>query len=149
MARRLRETYRMVVILAILGVLQFSNYLSASGSHLSGKIALALVGSAVLAAVMGVLRAITVRIWRGDDNQLFRQGTWVTGVLWVVAVGLHLALDALVTHGTSSKDGNVGDATVVLYLAVSFGVQQVVLLRRATRMEAAGKLAPGPQVKVS
>jgi hypothetical protein len=146
--RRLRETYRVVVIFAIIGVLELSRYLSASGTHIGGKVAVALVGSAVLAAVMGVLRALTVRIWRGDASQLFRQGTWLTAVLWLVAVAAHLGLDALVAGGSGGTGGNIGDASIALYLAVSLGVQQVVLLRRAERLEAAGRLADSPREPV-
>lgn len=73
--RRVRENYPLVLILAVIGVVELSRFLSSSGLHLSGKIALALVGSAVLAAVMGVLRALTVRIWRDDGGQLLRKGT--------------------------------------------------------------------------
>ena len=57
-----------------------------------------------------------------------------------VAVAAHLGLDAWVAGGISGKHGNVGDATIALYLAVSFGVQQLVLLNRAEREEAAGRL---------
>lgn len=142
--RRVRENYRLVLILAVIGVLELSRFLSSTGSHLDGKIALALVGSGVLAAVMGALRALTVRLWRGEDGQLLRKGTWLTAVLWLVAVAAHLGLDALVAGGISGQHGNVGDATIALYLAVSFGFQQAVLLQRAKREEAAGRLPADP-----
>ena len=75
----------------------------------------ALLGSLVLAAVFGVLRAMTVRIWL-TDGQPWSRGSWVTASLWIVALAAHLGYDALVAgHGTD----NVGDATIVLYLAVS------------------------------
>lgn len=147
--RRLRETYRLVVIVAILGVLEFGRYLSASGTHIGAKVAVALVGSAILASVLGVLRAVTVRVWRGDGGQLLRKGTWLTAVLWVVALAAHLGLDELVAGGTNGKSGNVGDATILLYLAVSLGVQQVVLLRRAARLDTLGKLEYAPPPRVS
>lgn len=127
------------MILAILGVLQLSHYLSAS-THVSGKVTLALVGSALLAIVMGAVRALTVSVWRGNDGQLLRKGTWLTGVLWVVAVAAHLGLDEWVAGSGSSKSGSVADASILLYLAVSFGVQQAVLLRRAQLQEAAGQV---------
>jgi hypothetical protein len=147
--RRLRETYRIVVIFAIIGAVELSRYLSASGTHIGGKVAAALVGSAILAAVMGVLRALTVRIWRGEGNQLFRQGTWLTGLLWVVAVAAHLGLDALVAGGSGGSGGSIGDATLALYMAVSLGIQQLVLLRRAERLDAAGRLMDSPREPVS
>jgi hypothetical protein len=145
--RRVRENYRLVIILAIIGILELSNFLSANGHSISGgKITVALVGSAILAAVMGLVRALTVKIWRGDDGQLLRRGTWLTGVLWVVAIALHLGFDALVAGGFTTKGPNIGNATIVLYLAVTFGAQQVVLLRRADQQHAG---LGGPRTPVS
>jgi hypothetical protein len=86
----------------------------------------------VLAAVFGVLRAATVRIW-SQDGQVWIKGNWLTGLLWIVALGAHLGYDALVAHGHGSN-GGVGAATVVLYLAVSLGVQRLVAQFRASRM---------------
>jgi hypothetical protein len=135
--RRVRESYRLVIILAVIGVLELSRFTgSQTGSHVDGgRIALALVGSAVLAVGTGVLRAMTVRLWRGGDGRLLRQGTWLTATLWVVAVAAHLALDALVAGGTGGKKGDIGNATIALYLAVSFGVQQMVMRKRAERAQ--------------
>jgi hypothetical protein len=142
--RRVRENYRLVIILAIIGIFELSNFLSSSGHSMSSdKIALALAGSAVLAALMGVLRALTVKIWRGGDGQLLRQGTWLTGALWLVAVVLHLGFDALVAGGFTTKGPNIGNATIVLYLAVTLGAQQAVLLRRADRQDAAQPAGTG------
>lgn len=149
--RRVRDSYRLVIILAVIGVLELSRFLGRTGAHVSsGKIALALAGSAILAAGMGVLRAMTVRLWRGEDNQLLRKGTWLTATLWLVAVAAHLALDALVAGGAADKKGSIGNATIVLYLAVSFGVQQMVLLKRAERAQrtlADPHSADGPQTR--
>jgi len=144
--RRVRDSYRLVIILAVVGVLELSRFLSnRNGSHVGdGRIALALAGSAVLAVGMGVLRAMTVRLWRGRDGQLLRKGTWLTATLWVLAVAAHLALDALVAGGVSGKTGNIGNATILLYLAVSFGVQQMVLLKRAERAETDGRTLAAP-----
>jgi hypothetical protein len=135
--RRVRDSYRLVIILAVIGVLELSRFLgNRNGSHIGdGKIALALALSAILAAGMGVLRAMTVRLWRSGDGQLLRQGSWLTATLWVVAVAAHLALDALVAGGAGDKKGDIGNATIALYLAVSFGVQQMVMLKRAERAE--------------
>lgn len=144
--RRVRESYRLVIILAVIGVLELSRFLgSPAGSHLGGgKIAVALAGSAVLAAGMGVLRALTVRLWRGGDGQLLRKGTWLTATLWVAAVAAHLALDALVAGSVGGKKGDIGNATIALYLAVSFGVQQAVMLRRAERAETSSRPPADP-----
>src|SRR6202161_2297124 len=117
MARRLNENYRLSVILAIVGLVEFVNCLkSAHGPHDDGRIVVALVGSLVLAALLGAARALTVRVWRQDDGQLMRQGTWVTAVLWIVSLAVHLGYDELVAgHIAGTNGGNGGGATIVVY----------------------------------
>jgi hypothetical protein len=144
--RRLSENYRFSVILAIIGIIEFAQFLQGHPHH-TGAIAAAVVGSLVLAGVFGAVRAPTVRVWR-QDGQLYRKGTYLTAVLWVVALAAHLGYDYLVAgHVTGKNGGNVADATVVLYLVISLTVQRYVLLRRVAREEAAGQVpAGGPQV---
>ena len=142
--RRLRENYRLQIILAIIGIVEFVNFLHGHPTD-DGGIAAAVVGSLVIAAALGGARALTVKVWRGDDGQLLRQGTWLTALLWIVSFGAHLGYDYLVAgHVTGKNGGNVGDATVLLYLVVTLAIQQFVLLRRVTRQEAAGTIQPSP-----
>lgn len=89
----------------------------------------------MLAAVFGGLRASTVRLWL-QDGQPWSKGNWLTAALWVVALASHLGYDALVAH--SHGDSNVGAATVVLYLAVSLGIQRVIVQLRANRLQPGG-----------
>jgi hypothetical protein len=49
------------------------------------------------------------------------------------AFAAHLGYDGLVAHAHGNR--YVGPATVVLYLAVSLGVQRVIVLRRAHRLQ--------------
>jgi len=125
--QRLRENYRLPLILAIIGIVQFAGFLKGH-SHDDGGIVAAVVGSLVIAAAFGVL---------------LRKGTWITAILWVISFAAHLAYDYLVaghvTAGTNS--GNVGDATILLYLVVTLAVQRFLLMARAARQEAAGQLA--------
>ena len=141
--RRLSESYRLSLILAVIGVVEFANFLSGH-PHDDGGIAAALVGSLVIAAVFGAVRALTVRVWR-ENGQLLRKGTWLTAVLWVLSLAAHLGYDDLVAgHITGKNGGNVGGATVLLYLVVTLTIQRFVLLNRVARQEAAGTLAAGP-----
>jgi hypothetical protein len=121
---------RLAAILAVIGVVETVQYLQKY--HGGSATYAALGGSLVLAAVFGVLRAGTVRIW-SQDGQVWIKGNWLTGLLWIVALAAHLGYDALVARGHGSN-GNVGTATVVLYLAVSLGVQRLVAQLRASRM---------------
>jgi hypothetical protein len=147
--RRLRESYRLLILLAVIGIIEFATYLRGH-PHDDGGITAAVVGSLVIAAVMGGLRALTVRVWRGEGGQLLRQGNWLTALLWIVALGAHLGYDYLVAgNSTGSNGGDVGDATLLLYLVVSLAVQRFIMLSRATRQEAAGQLpVEGPQAQV-
>ena len=57
------------------------------------------------------------------------QGTVLTAVLWVVSLGAHLAMEVGIDH--SSKIAGLGASSLLLYLAVTLGVQREVLRRRA------------------
>lgn len=57
----------------------------------------------MLAAITGAIRAMTVRVWI-QAGQALRQGTWITAVLWVVSLGVHLGYDYLV-DGKGSQAG--------------------------------------------
>ena len=144
--RRLSESYRLSIILAVIGAVQFADFLKGHPGNPAG-ITTAVVGSLVLAGVFGVARAITVRVWR-QDGQLMRKGTWITAVLWIVAVAAHYGYDDLVAGHITGKNGSsVGNATVLLYLVISLTVQQFVLLARVKRQDAAGQVPIGdPQV---
>jgi hypothetical protein len=92
----------------------------------------------VLAAIFGAARAATVRIWI-QDGQAWSKGNILTAALWVVALGAHLGYDYLI--GQHKDIGSLGDATVLLYLAVSLAVQRVIVVLRAQRLSPA---VPGP-----
>src|ERR1700722_4975741 len=72
--RRLSESYRLSVILAVIGIWEFVEFLNGH-PHDDGGITAAVVGSLVLAAAFGAARALTVRVWR-EDGHLLRRGTW-------------------------------------------------------------------------
>jgi hypothetical protein len=145
--RRLRENYRMSIILGIIGIVEFAQFL---GGHPNddGGIAEAVLGSLVIAAVFGACRAVTVKVWRDPGGQLLRKGTWLTGALWVLSLAAHLGYDDVVAgHITGKNGGNVGDATICLYLVVTLTIQRFILLRRVARQEAMGEIpSSGPQV---
>jgi glutathione S-transferase len=80
----------------------------------------ALVGSLVLAASFGAARAATVKIWI-QDGQAWAKGNLLTAALWIAALAAHLGYDYLI-----GQHMGLGDATVVLYLAISLAVQWVI-----------------------
>ena len=144
--RRLSESYRLSIILAAIGIYEFAQFLSGH-PHDDGGIAVAVAGSLVLAAGFGAVRALTVRVWR-ENGQLLRRGTWLTALLWILSLAAHLGYDYVVAgHITGKNGGNVGNATIILYLVVTLTVQRFILLNRVARQEAAGQIPlGGPQV---
>jgi len=119
---------RLIAILAVIGLVEAVRF---AGTDHAGALTFAAIGgSLVLAAIFGALRAATVRIWL-QDGQPWSKGNWLTAALWVAALAAHLGYDALVAHGHGNA--GLGTATVVLYLAVSLGIQRVIVLQRAHR----------------
>jgi hypothetical protein len=85
----------------------------------------------VASVVFDAIRAPTVRVWV-DAGQAWRQGTWLTAVLWVVSLGVHLGYDYLV-EGKGSQSG-LGTASLLLYFGVTFTIQRLILQARARRI---------------
>jgi hypothetical protein len=139
-ARPVRGNQRVVLILVIIGLVEAVQYMQKL--HAGSTAVVALVGSLILAAVFGAARAATVRIWV-QDGQAWSKGNLLTAALWVVAVGAHLGYDYLI--GQHKDIGNLGDATVLLYLAVSLAIQRVIVTFRAQRLDPAtsGRMGPG------
>jgi hypothetical protein len=138
-ARRVSASgVRIALVLAVLGILETVQYLQKQ-HHDSGVTAAALGGSLVLAVAFGVARAVTVRIWQ-KDGSTWSQGNWITALLWAAALAAHLGYDYLLDkhHGTVG----LGDATILLYLAITLGTQRLVLLQRAHRMFPENPAAP-------
>jgi hypothetical protein len=129
---------RIVAIIGVIGLVETYQFMQ---HHHAGPVTYAaLLGSLVLAAVFGVLRALTVRLWL-KDGQPWSRGSWITASLWIVALAAHLGYDALVAG--RSQD-NVGAATIVLYLAVSLGIQRLIVQQRAQRLQSGILERPSP-----
>jgi len=99
--------------------------------------------SLLAGAGLGAIRAATVRIWRAKDGSAWRQGTMLTGALWLVSLATHLALDATIDQ--SSGIAALGSSSILLYLAVTLGVQREIVRRRAEPLAAGteGHTIPG------
>ena len=139
-ARPVRGNQRIVLILLIVGLLEAVQVVQKL--HAGSAPAIALAGSLVLAALFGAARAATVKIWV-QDGQAWVKGNVLTAALWVAAVAAHLGYDYLI--GQHKDIGNLGDATVLLYLAVSLAVQRVIVSARAERLDpvSIGRIGPG------
>ena len=127
--RPVRANFRLPLILAVIGVIQLSQFLK--HDHHTGTVFAALAGSLALAALFGAIRAMTVRVWI-QAGQALRQGTWVTAVLWVVSLGVHLGYDYLV-DGKGAQSG-LGTASLTLYFAITYTIQRFILQAKAQRI---------------
>jgi hypothetical protein len=131
-SRPVRGNQRLLLVLGVVGLIETSAYLERV--HTGSVAIVALLGSLVLAAAFGAVRAFTVRLWI-QDGQPWVRGNLLTAALWVVAVAAHLGYDYLVSQ---HKDvGQIGNATVLLYLVASLGVQRLVVAYRAQRLDPA------------
>jgi hypothetical protein len=130
--RQVREDRKptVMLVLLVLGVIQLADFFKGSASATT-TVVLLLVASFVLAAVFGVIRAYTVHLWRAD-GQLWRQGTWLTVVLWIVAIGIHIGMDFVIDGNGAAK--GLSGASIMLYLAVSLGAQRLVVQSRANHV---------------
>lgn len=134
-------------IIAGLGLWQVVSFL---GEHAVRPVAIGvLVGSLVVSAAFGVLRGRLQPVWRAADGRVLRRGTTVTVGLWLVAVALHLAADEYAKHVDAAAVG-LASASLMLYLAVSLGVQTLVVRERATHLvPRAGEACVTPAVPVA
>jgi hypothetical protein len=129
---------RLPLILGIIGVVELLEYLN-KGHH-GAVIYVALLGSLVIAAIFGAIRAATTHVWL-EGGQPWRQGNWLTAVLWIASIAAHLGYDYIV-DGKGSNSG-LGSASLLLYLAVTLVIQALILNARAQRMDGgAGGTSP-------
>jgi hypothetical protein len=114
----------------ILGVIGFFDLISYTGDHhVTAHDYLWVIGSFLVAgAGLGAVRATTVKIWT-SNTFVVRQGTWLTIALWLVSVGLHFASDA---GGGNAGAAHLEEASFLLFLALTYGVQNYVVHLRAT-----------------
>ena len=120
---------RIVLVLGVIGVIEL---VDATKGRTVGPTTVAwIVASLLIGAALGAVRALTVRIRRAPDGSALRQGTVATALLWVVSLGAHLALEAAIDHST--KIVGLGASSLLVYLALTLGVQREVIRRRAGR----------------
>jgi uncharacterized membrane protein len=130
--RRAREdsAARFVLILAVIGIVDAGE--TVNGHRLGTETLLLVAGGLVIGAAFGAVRAATMRVWRDAEGVAWRQGTWLTAVLWIVSLAAHLGIDVVVDR-TTDIDG-FSSATILIYLAVTLGAQRELVRARAARI---------------
>jgi hypothetical protein len=66
--------------------------------------------------------------WRCDDDN------WLTGLLWVLSFAAHFGIDFLIDP--HNPNGGLAGSTILLYLAVTYTVQRLIMQARAQRLPA-------------
>jgi len=140
MVRPVSGGWRLPGLLSVIGLVELLSYVQ--HHRLASSAVAVIVGSLAAGVLLGALRATTVRIWL-KDGQLVRQGTWLTILLWIVSIGIHLAGSSLLHGAAATADL---DATL-LFLGVTLTAQYLVLSARAGQGVGSGQPGlghPGP-----
>jgi hypothetical protein len=122
-----QSSVRIALVLGVIGVIELTN--AAHGHKLGATTVAWLAAMIVVGAALGVVRAFTVKLWRVDEGLALRKGTLVTAVLWVVSLGAHFAMENRID--ASAKISGFGASSLLLYLAITYGVQREVVRWRA------------------
>ncbi|GAA1818945.1 hypothetical protein [Actinomadura chokoriensis] len=118
-----RRMYTVPLVLAVVALAQ-GGLIDRGHPALSAAL---LAGEAVAAVGLGVLRAVTVRLWREDDGTLWRRGTGWTLAAWLVSVAVRAGFaGAGYAAGIRPAAGGV-----LLFLTAMLLAQSLVVVRRA------------------
>jgi uncharacterized membrane protein len=121
---------RIVIILAVIGVIELVG--ATKGHSVAGTTIAWIVGALLVGLILGAVRALTVTLWRTPEGTALRKGTVLTGVLWVVSLAAHLAMEVGIDHSTAVA--GLGASSLLLYVALTLGAQREVVRWRAARL---------------
>ena len=124
---------KLILVLGGVGLVQLSEVTYAKGYRMGTFTIILIASSLAIAGVLGVMRALSVKVWRNANGVALIQGTALTIVLWIISLAIHFAFEAAIDHSTNIP-GGLGGVTTLLYLAVSLGVQREVARFRASRV---------------
>src|SRR5580658_5210256 len=126
---------RLPVVLGVIGLFEMFSY--AGNHHVSGDAWLWVLGTLVVGGLgLGVLRGLSMRVWKGN-GWVLRQGNAITMGLWLVSLLVHFVGDSGQSHaGAAGLEG----ASFLLYLGVTLCAQYYVVYRRALPLW--GQLGP-------
>jgi hypothetical protein len=128
-----RRAFTIPVLMVIIGLVTDKSL----ADRLSSPTGLGLLAAGIVIGVgMGVARALSQRLyWR--DGVAYVRGTGWTLALWLGTVALRIGMAALgaVLHAPE------GTGEILIFLAVTLAVQNVVLMRRAG-LPLSGVMAP-------
>src|ERR1700733_5709035 len=120
---------RLPVVVGVIGLFEMFSY--ADNHHVSSSAWWWVLGTLVVGGLgLGVLRGLSVRVWKGN-GWVLRQGNAITMALWLVSLLVHFVGDNGQSHaGAAGLEGS----SFLLYLGVTLCVQYYVVYRRALPM---------------
>jgi hypothetical protein len=131
---------RRLPVAAVLGVVGLVQVVSAGAAHPVSLLGWTLlVTGLVVGVVLGLWRAATVRLWV-RDGAVYTQGHAMTAALWIVGIGVHIGLDVLARVIAPAAE-TVNASSVLLFIALTLGVQGLMTMRRAQALAGAPVLA--------
>src|ERR1700761_346127 len=113
---------RLGLILAVVGLAETWNF--TQHQHVTGADVALTTLSIAIGLGLAVVHARTIRVWAGDQGQVWQQGGWATALLLVAGLGQHLLVDSLVAPG-------FGSASLLLYFGIVIFAQRWVVLGHA------------------
>lgn len=128
---------RAFLVLGVIGVWQLAQLAGSRG--LTPVEAATLALSIGLAAVFGWLRGRAASVWM-QNGVAYRRGGWSAVGLWIAALAVHVGVEVL----GSALEGLRGpspasSASIMLYIAVTLGIQTLVVTRRAAAIAGAAE----------
>ncbi|QBO37058.1 hypothetical protein EQG49_11635 [Periweissella cryptocerci] len=115
--------------IGFVGFLEFLQHQSMQQPMASLTLVLVVLGSLVLAVATAFVRVPSYEV-TVVDGKVFRKGTVKSVILWLLTIVLHVGYDQLVTLLHVPGMAAVGTSTLLIYLAVSFGMQKFLILKR-------------------
>ncbi|MDQ4502787.1 hypothetical protein [Sinomonas sp. ASV322] len=123
---------RTFLILGVIGVWQLAQLADSRG--VTPVEALTLAVSLGLAAVFGWLRGRAAAVWI-QQGVAYRRGGWPALGLWMAAIATHIAIDVIGSMLEGLRGPSpVSSASIMLYIAVTLGIQGLVVARRAAAL---------------
>jgi hypothetical protein len=96
----------------------------------------ALLGlNSALAAVLGAVRGSTIRVWSTPTGDVFMKGTLLTVIFWAITIAVRIGVYAFERDGGQTIQSS--GAALLIPIAITIGVQNVVVYLRSQRLSLA------------
>jgi len=83
----------------------------------------------VLGLVFGVLRGLSIVIWKKPDGSTWTRGTWITMALWSAMIAIRIATGAL--DQVLGLDTKAMTGELMVFVLLTFGAQSAVIWVRS------------------